>query len=130
MSRKDGEHRRRRRDRARRGAPRAAAFAPGKIAQRALAEAMARYLWPAGIHVSLIVVDGAVGARSRAPASPTGRTTSTSPRKGSRHGTALVRPASLRLELRGRGAAVQGEVVNASPALTPIWNSWSQQTAC
>ena len=44
----------------RRGMPRTAAFAPAKAAQRSLAESMARSLWPAGIHVSLIIVDGAV----------------------------------------------------------------------
>lgn len=44
----------------RRGMPRTAAFAPAKAAQRALCESMARHLWPAGIHVSLIVVDGIV----------------------------------------------------------------------
>jgi NAD(P)-dependent dehydrogenase (short-subunit alcohol dehydrogenase family) len=44
----------------RRGVPRTTAFAPAKAAQRSLAEAMARHLWPAGIHVSLIVVDGVV----------------------------------------------------------------------
>ena len=44
----------------RRGGPRSAAFAPAKAAQRALAESMARSLWPDGIHVALMVVDGAV----------------------------------------------------------------------
>jgi NAD(P)-dependent dehydrogenase (short-subunit alcohol dehydrogenase family) len=44
----------------RRGGPRAAAFAPAKAAQRSLAESMARSLWPFGIHVSLIIVDGVV----------------------------------------------------------------------
>jgi NAD(P)-dependent dehydrogenase (short-subunit alcohol dehydrogenase family) len=44
----------------RRGMPRTTAFAPAKAAQRSLAEAMARHLWPAGIHVALIIVDGAV----------------------------------------------------------------------
>ena len=44
----------------RRGMPRTSAFAPAKAAQRSLAEAMARTLWPAGIHVSLIIVDGVV----------------------------------------------------------------------
>jgi len=44
----------------RRGVPRTAAFAPAKAAQRSLAESMARHLWPAGIHVSLIIVDGVV----------------------------------------------------------------------
>jgi NAD(P)-dependent dehydrogenase (short-subunit alcohol dehydrogenase family) len=45
----------------RRGVAKTAAFAPAKAAQRSLAESMARHLWPAGIHVSLIIVDGAVG---------------------------------------------------------------------
>ncbi len=44
----------------RRGVPRTAAFAPAKAAQKSLAESAARYLWPQGIHVSLIVVDGVV----------------------------------------------------------------------
>src|ERR1700683_2957619 len=45
----------------RRGAAGAAAFAQSKMGQRGLAESMARPLWPAGIHVALIVVDGVVG---------------------------------------------------------------------
>jgi NAD(P)-dependent dehydrogenase (short-subunit alcohol dehydrogenase family) len=50
----------------RRGGPRSAAFAPAKAAQRSLAESMARSLWPTGIHVCLIVVDGVVDlARTR-----------------------------------------------------------------
>ena len=44
----------------RRGGPRSAAFAPAKHAQRALAESMARSLWPFGIHVALMVVDGVI----------------------------------------------------------------------
>jgi len=44
----------------RRGGARFAAFAPGKAAQRSLAESLARLLWPSGVHVSLIVVDGVV----------------------------------------------------------------------
>jgi NAD(P)-dependent dehydrogenase (short-subunit alcohol dehydrogenase family) len=44
----------------RRGVPRTAAFAPAKAAQRSLAESMARHLWPAGIHVALVIVDGVV----------------------------------------------------------------------
>jgi NAD(P)-dependent dehydrogenase (short-subunit alcohol dehydrogenase family) len=44
----------------RRGVARTAAFAPAKAAQRSLAESMARHLWPAGIHVSVIIVDGVV----------------------------------------------------------------------
>jgi len=43
-----------------RGKPFATAFAPAKAAQRSLAQAMARHLWPSGIHVSLIIIDGGV----------------------------------------------------------------------
>ena len=46
-----------------RGGPRTAAFAPAKAAQRSLAESMARTLWPAGIHVALIVIDAAVNLK-------------------------------------------------------------------
>src|SRR5271166_6062752 len=45
----------------RRGVAGTAAFAPAKMAQKGLAESMARHLWPAGIHVALIIVDGVVG---------------------------------------------------------------------
>ena len=44
----------------RRGVPRTAAFAPAKAAQRSLTESLARALWPAGVHVSLIIVDGVI----------------------------------------------------------------------
>src|ERR1700730_7309621 len=44
----------------RRGNIQTAAFAPAKAAQRSLAESMARKLWPTGIHVALIIVDGVV----------------------------------------------------------------------
>ena len=44
----------------RKGGKMGAAFAPAKAAQRSLAESMARSLWPAGIHVSLIIIDGVV----------------------------------------------------------------------
>lgn len=44
----------------RRGGAKTAAFAPAKAAQKSLAESMARQLWPAGIHVSIIIVDGVV----------------------------------------------------------------------
>ena len=57
----------------RRGNVKTAAFAPAKAAQRSLAESMARYLWPSGIHVSIIIVDGAVdlaGTRRRMPDKP------------------------------------------------------------
>ncbi len=48
----------------RRGSAKTAAFAPAKAAQRALAESMARHLWPFGIHVSLLIVDGIVNLPS------------------------------------------------------------------
>jgi NAD(P)-dependent dehydrogenase (short-subunit alcohol dehydrogenase family) len=57
----------------RRGSARAAAFAPAKMAQRGLAESMARHLGPAGIHVCLIVIDGVVDlprTRQRMPGKP------------------------------------------------------------
>jgi NAD(P)-dependent dehydrogenase (short-subunit alcohol dehydrogenase family) len=44
----------------RRGMPRTTAFAPAKAAQKSLAEALARTLWPAGVHVSLVIVDGVI----------------------------------------------------------------------
>lgn len=44
----------------RRGNVKTAAFAPAKAAQRSLAESMARHLWPAGVHVALLIVDGVV----------------------------------------------------------------------
>lgn len=57
----------------RRGSARAAAFAQAKAAQRTLAESMARHLWPAGIHVALVVIDGVVDlarTRERMPGKP------------------------------------------------------------
>jgi NAD(P)-dependent dehydrogenase (short-subunit alcohol dehydrogenase family) len=57
----------------RRGAARTAAFAPAKAAQRSLAESMAKSLGPAGIHVSLIVIDGVIDlprTRQRMPDKP------------------------------------------------------------
>lgn len=44
----------------RRGGAKSAAFAPAKAAQRSLVESMARHLWPMGIHVSLLIIDGIV----------------------------------------------------------------------
>jgi NAD(P)-dependent dehydrogenase (short-subunit alcohol dehydrogenase family) len=43
-----------------RGGKRTAAFAPAKAAQRSLAQSMARTLWPAGIHVALMIIDGVI----------------------------------------------------------------------
>lgn len=44
----------------RRGGAKSAAFAAAKAAQRSLAQSLARAYGPAGIHVSLVIVDGAV----------------------------------------------------------------------
>lgn len=57
----------------RRGGAKAAAFAQAKAAQRSLAESLARHLWPAGIHVALVVIDGVVDlprTRERMPDKP------------------------------------------------------------
>lgn len=57
----------------RRGSARAAAFAQAKAAQRAFAESSARYLWPSGIHVALVIIDGIVDlprTRERMPDKP------------------------------------------------------------
>ncbi len=54
-----------------RGGKATAAFAPAKAAQRSLAESMGRTLWPFGIHVGLMIVDGIVdlpGTRMAMPA--------------------------------------------------------------
>ena len=59
----------------RRGGPKSTAFSSAKGAQRSLAESMARHLWPAGIHVSVVVIDGVVDlprARERMPDKPDG----------------------------------------------------------
>ncbi len=42
------------------------AFSSAKFALRGLAQSLARELWPKGIHVSHVVVDGLIGARDRA----------------------------------------------------------------
>lgn len=54
----------------RRGGVRSAAFAPAKAAQRSLAESMARSLWPVGIHVALVVIDGVVDLERTRKAMP------------------------------------------------------------
>jgi NAD(P)-dependent dehydrogenase (short-subunit alcohol dehydrogenase family) len=46
------------------GGARTVGFSSAKMAQRGLAQSMARQLWPAGIHVALIVVDGVVDLAS------------------------------------------------------------------
>ena len=57
----------------RKGGARSAAFSSAKFAQYGLAESMARRLWPAGIHVALVVLDGVVDlprTRERMPDKP------------------------------------------------------------
>jgi NAD(P)-dependent dehydrogenase (short-subunit alcohol dehydrogenase family) len=57
----------------RKAGARSASFSAAKGAQRSLAESMARSLWPQGIHVALIVVDGVVDlprTRERMPGKP------------------------------------------------------------
>ena len=57
----------------RKAGAKSAAFSSAKGAQRSLAESMARALWPAGVHVSLFVVDGVVDlprTRERMPDKP------------------------------------------------------------
>ncbi len=57
----------------RRGGVKTAAFAPAKAAQRSLAESLARHLWPAGVHVAVIIIDGVVDlprTRARMPDKP------------------------------------------------------------
>ena len=44
-----------------RGMAGTAAFASAKAAQRSLSQSLARHLWPKGIHVALIIIDGVVG---------------------------------------------------------------------
>lgn len=44
-----------------RGKPITTSFAAAKAAQRSLAQSMARQFWPEGIHVSLMIIDGAIG---------------------------------------------------------------------
>jgi short-subunit dehydrogenase len=44
-----------------RGKPKTAAFAAAKAAQRSLAQSLARQLAPEGVHVSLLIIDGAIG---------------------------------------------------------------------
>lgn len=43
-----------------RGVPQTAGFAPAKAAQRILAQSMAKHLWPQGIHVAIMIIDGGI----------------------------------------------------------------------
>ncbi len=56
-----------------RGGIQTAAFAPAKAAQRSLAESMAKHLWPLGIHIALVIIDGIIDlpkTRARMPDKP------------------------------------------------------------
>jgi NAD(P)-dependent dehydrogenase (short-subunit alcohol dehydrogenase family) len=50
-----------------RGRPKTAAFAAAKAAQRSLAQSLARQCAPDGIHVSLLIIDGAIDEPGAAP---------------------------------------------------------------
>jgi NAD(P)-dependent dehydrogenase (short-subunit alcohol dehydrogenase family) len=50
-----------------RGRPKTAAFAAAKAAQRSLAQSLARQHAPEGIHVSLMIIDGAIGDPGATP---------------------------------------------------------------
>jgi NAD(P)-dependent dehydrogenase (short-subunit alcohol dehydrogenase family) len=50
-----------------RGRPKTAAFAAAKAAQRSLAQSLARQHAPDGIHVSLMIIDGAIDDAGAAP---------------------------------------------------------------
>ena len=75
---------------------------------------MARHLWPAGIHVSLIIVDGVVdlaATRKRMPDKPDAFFIK--PDDVADTAFWLTRQHPLGLVVRGRGAAVRRDVVAA-----------------
>jgi NAD(P)-dependent dehydrogenase (short-subunit alcohol dehydrogenase family) len=51
-----------------RGRPKTTGFAAAKAAQRSLAQSMAKYLGPLGIHVSLLIIDGSIASAGSAEA--------------------------------------------------------------
>ena len=126
----------------RRGVAGTAAFAPAKMAQKGLAESMARHLGPAGIHVALIVVDGVVrspAAQARfpdrpadafiaPPRSPTSRRTScgrTAPPGASRSRRGPTRRSGEPLRRRRQAVQQLGErpdldIRRAGQALAPL----------
>jgi NADP-dependent 3-hydroxy acid dehydrogenase YdfG len=54
----------------RRGMPKTVSFAPAKAAQRSLAEGLAKHLWPLGIHVAIVILDGVVDLERTRKAMP------------------------------------------------------------
>ena len=98
----------------RRGNVKTAAFAPAKAAQRSLAESMARYLWPSGVHVSIVIVDGVVDlpfTRQRMPGKPDAFFIK--PDDVAETAFVLTQSEAVGLVLRGRGAPVRRDVVKA-----------------
>ena len=53
-----------------RGKPKTAGFAAAKAAQRSLAQSLARQCGPEGIHVSLLIIDGAIDDANTASGRP------------------------------------------------------------
>lgn len=51
-----------------RGRPKTTGFAAAKAAQRSLAQSMAKHLAPSGIHVSVLIIDGAITSAGAAEA--------------------------------------------------------------
>ena len=96
-----------------RGMAGTAAFASAKAAQRSLAQSLARHLWPKGVHVSLIIIDGVVGGGGghAGEVSRTARGLLRQARCGRRHraGSRAARPFGV--ELRGGGASLRRELV-------------------
>src|SRR6516165_1492845 len=109
-----------------RGMPRTAAFAPAKAAQRILAESIARSLWPAGIHVAIVVLDGVVDLpHTREMMHDKGDDFFIKPKDVAE--SFLAVPASaVGVVVRYRGAAFRREVVMASngPVAMSFRGAW------
>jgi hypothetical protein len=79
---------------------------PAKAAQRSLAESMARHLWPSGVHVSLIVLEGVVDLeRTRARLKVKGDDLFGGGRCGG-HGALVDETAKVGVVVRGGGKTV------------------------
>ena len=98
------------------GYAQSAPFAMGKFALRGLAQSMARELAPKGIHVAHFVIDGGIRQTG-------GRARRARPRRFPRSGrdradlSADPRPAAQRMDVGGRAAAVDGDVLILSHRL-------------
>ncbi len=94
-----------------------AAFAGAKHALRALAQSMARELWPKNIHVAHTLIDGAIDTewiRSNFPETLRDEGPAGHPQPGQHRRGLLADPpaAARRLVARDRAAAVDGELVS------------------